>query len=136
MSKRKCVYTNNESDCLDKVIPSEETHNWTLKVPCSTIYKESKGNDLPTDLEMEIHETFYMLELYRVKVKYLEAKLLKLQEENKGSRKPIKKTGAAKKNREKIKDNQIEASIAIKEIMEDNEPKIEELLETRKRSLF
>jgi hypothetical protein len=134
--KRKCIYTNQDSDCLDKIIPSEEVHNWTLKAPCSSIYRESKGNDLPTDLEMEIHETFYLLELSRVKIKYLEAKLLKLQEENKDSRKPIKKTGAAKKNKEKIKDKQIEASIAIKEIMEDNEVKIDELLEIRKRSIF
>jgi hypothetical protein len=134
--KRKCIYTNEDSDCLDRIIPSDEVHNWTLKTPCNSQYRESKGTEPPTDLEMEIHETFYLLELSKIKVKYLEVKLLRLQEENKGNRKPIKKTGAAKKNKEKIKDKQIQASMAIKDILEDNEPKIQELLENRKRSIF
>jgi phosphoenolpyruvate carboxylase len=137
--KRKCAYTGKESLCTDKVIPrelsDEEIHNWTNSLPCSIEYKESKGADFPNDLEAEIHETFYLLEIYRWKVKYLEKKLEILQQQN-NTRRPIKKTGAAQKKKEKAKEKQIEAAIKEKQIVEDNSLKIEEFLNTKKKTLF
>jgi len=134
--KRKCAYTGNESECTDKVLPSieagEEVHNWTNALPSSRDYKDSKAGEMPTDIEAEIHETFYLLELARWKVKFLEDKLSKLQANN-NSRQPVKKTGAAKKNKEKIKEKQIETAKVIHDIMEDNESKIDNFLLQKKK---
>jgi hypothetical protein len=137
--KRNCAYTGKDSMCTDKVLPAEiaeqEIHNWTNKLPCSLEYKESKTDDFPTDMEAEIQETFYLLEIARWKVKFLEEKLKKLQSEN-NKRKPIKKTGVAKKNKEIKKQKEIEVAQTVKEIVSDNEDKIEEFLNQKKRSIF
>lgn len=141
MSKRKCAYTGKDSFCSDKPLPSEvaeqEIHNWTNNLPCAVEYKESKKNQLPNDLEAEIHETFYLLEITRWKVKYLEIKLAKLQEVN-NTRPSIQKTGIAKKNREqdkeKKKNAEIEAANLIKETIDNDSKKIEEML--KKKPLF
>jgi len=139
MGKRKCAYTGQESECTDKALykdfAEEEIHNWTNSIPCSISYKESKKDLFPTDIEAEIHETFYLLEIYKWKVKYLEKKLSTLQEKN-NSRTPTEKTGVAQKNKEKKKQKEIESAIAIKEIAEDNESKIDTFLENKKRSIF
>ena len=136
MSKRNCAYSGKESECTDKVMPSDlsgsESHNWTNTLPSSREYKDSKAGSLPTDMEAEIHETFYLLELARWKVKFLENKLSILQREN-NSRQPVKKTGAAKKNKEKIKEKQIETAKVIHEIVEDNESKIDNFLLQKKK---
>lgn len=137
--KRDCAYSGVESTCQDKALPSylgeDVAHNWVNSLPCSIVYKESKAGELPTDQEAEIHETFYLLELARWKVKYLELKLAKLQKEN-TSRKPQIKTGVGKKNKEKKKDKEIEAARAIHDVMEDNGPKIDEFLTSKKKSIF
>lgn len=136
MEKRPCAYTGQDSDCSDKVLPSElagnEVHNWTNSLPTTRDYKDSKAGHAPTDIEAEIHETFYLLEIARWKTKFLEDKLLRLQQIN-NSRQPIKKTGAAQKNKQKIKEKQIEASIVINEVIKDNESKIDEVLNQKKR---
>jgi hypothetical protein len=135
--KRNCIYTNNESSAKDKVIPTdlagEESHNWANSAPISTEYKESKGADIPSDLEMEINEVFKLLELSRLKVKYYELKLLKLQEENSNRRPPIKKTG---KTKEIKKQKDMEKAEVIKNVIEANEGKIEEVLEKRKSKIL
>lgn len=137
--KRNCAYTGKDSLCKDNIIPrdliEEEVHNWTNGLPSSIEYKESKGSEFPTDLEMDIHETFYLIEITRVRLKYLEQKLKRLQEQNM-ERKPIKKTGAKQAKKEKIKQRQIETAIVEKEIVEDNEDKIQEYLNSKKKALF
>lgn len=139
MSKRKCAYTGKESECEDKVIPPSlsggEVHNWTNRLPSSRDYKDSKAGNFPTDIEAEIQETFYLLEIARWKAKFLEDKLDKLQQEN-NSRQPVKKTGVAKKNKEKEKKQQIEASQVIHEIVKDNQDKIDSLLAQKKKGIF
>lgn len=137
--KRNCAYTDKESFCSDRILPKElaedEVHNWAISMPASVDYKESKGGELPSDLEVEIHETFYLIELTKIRLKFLEKKLEKLQQIN-PSRGPAPKSGAAQKNKEKIKKKQIEAAIVEKEIVEDNSSKIDEFLEKKKKSLF
>lgn len=137
--KRNCAYTGKDSLCKDNVIPrdliEEEIHNWTNGLPSSIGYKESKASEFPTDLEMDIHETFYLIEITRIRLKYLEQKLKRLQEQN-TERKPIKKTGARQAKKEKIKQKQIETAIVEKEIVEDNSSKIEEYLNSKKKALF
>jgi hypothetical protein len=137
--KRNCAYTGKDSLCKDNILPrdviEDEIHNWANGLPSSIEYKESKGSDFPTDLEMDIHETFYLIEITRVRLKYLEKKLEKLQAQN-NERKPIQKTGAKQKKKEKIKQKQIETAIVEKEIVEDNSSKIEEYLNNKKKALF
>jgi hypothetical protein len=139
VSKRKCAYTGKESLCTDRVMPKEmaqeEIHNWTNNLPCSIEYKESKAGDLPNDLEADIHETFYLLEIARWKVRFLEQKLARLQEIN-NTRKPVKKTGVSQKNKQVQKEKQIETAITIKEVEESNSLKIDEFLENKKKALF
>lgn len=134
---RKCIFTNKESKTKRSIIPRDkadgEIHNWTLYSPMSLEY--DKENRMPTDQEMEIHETFYMLELARLKVKYLETKLKDLQEQNGNSKKPPeerKKTAKStpKKKRKTKKEKEIEAAIHEKEVIQNTN--VSEVLENRK----
>jgi uncharacterized coiled-coil protein SlyX len=137
--KRKCAYTGKDSFCTDKPLPSQvaeqEIHNWTNALPCSIEYKESKQGQSINDIELKIHETFYLLEIARFQVKFLENKLKELQDSN-NTRTPIKKTGASQKNKEKKKEDQIQAAIAVKDEIKSAEQKIEELLKNKKKGIF
>ena len=122
MSGRKCVYTGKDANCKDKVIPHDGgdiDHNWANTVPCNSAYKNNKGNRLPTDKEMEINETFKLLELARMKVDFFEKKLKKLQEENVTLK--VKKSA-----KQKRKDKEIKTAYKEKEIKEVDLDKIVE----------
>lgn len=133
MDKRKCIYTGKEADGSDNVIPKskagDELHNWTNKVPCSSEYKLKKQGELPTELEMEAHEAFTLMELHRNKAKYYELKLEEIQKKIQKTAKKPQKT--AKKSK---KDKQIEQAYIEKEVTEPE--KYEEVLEKRKESLW
>lgn len=83
MSKRNCIYTGLPAEKTDKVVPKEggdESHNWINSVPCSVIYKEKvKKRKLPSDLEVQAHKTFAMLELARLDVARFEKELVEIQ---------------------------------------------------------
>jgi len=73
MSKRKCIYTQKDAQCKDKVIPHgkmEFYHNWANAVPCSLEYKEIKINKHPTELEFQIARAFYNEELALQEVEF------------------------------------------------------------------
>ena len=76
------MYTGTEASHTDSVISKKQgdPHNWANKVPVSTEYLEKKKNRLPTDLEMEASRLFYLLEMARNEVTYLELKLKEVQE--------------------------------------------------------
>jgi hypothetical protein len=104
---RKCAYTGKDAESKDSVIPKkkleQEIHNWTKEVPVCNEYKNEKTDRMPTDLEMDIQETFYLLELARMRVLYLENKLEKLQSGYKGKPKSEKPTKSMKKKESQIK---------------------------------
>jgi transcription elongation factor GreA-like protein len=81
MDSRKCIYTGKEAIFKDHPVPKdgETAHNWANRAPISPEYKEIKQNRLPTELEMEANRIFYMLELARLDVVFLTAKLSEIQ---------------------------------------------------------
>ncbi|HLD91672.1 MAG TPA: hypothetical protein VI911_11795 [Patescibacteria group bacterium] len=85
MGKRNCIFTGENSHYKTKVIgrdyisDQDELHNWTNGVPVSEEYEKYKSG-FPTDLEMDASECFHMLELSRLRVKYYEIKLRKIQQ--------------------------------------------------------
>ena len=105
----------------------DELHNWANNVPINTEYLELKGNRMPTELEMEASETFHLLELLRLRVKFYENKLAEIQskinelnpipEPNKVSNTQIKK---------------IENEVHSQDIVEDVTQKIKETLNKKK----
>lgn len=135
MTVRKCIYTGKDSDAKDQVLP-DNPFNWTNKVPTTKEYKEKKGK-LPTELEMQANETFHLLELARNRVLFYEAKLAEIQKELKkddiSTEKEEKIQEKPQKNIQKTsrKDMEIEKAIKEKEIMEDSEKAIEEVLKKK-----
>lgn len=151
MSARKCIFTNKDSNTKRSIIPKseadEEIHNWTLYSPMNMDY--DKENRMPTNHEMEMHETFYMLELARLKVKYLEMKLKDLQEKNpkptpnepQNNPKPtpepseelelLKKGNSKKKKRKTKKEKEIEMAEHEKEVVQNVD--LDKALEKRRK---
>jgi hypothetical protein len=83
MSKRNCTYTNRPASQKKRVIPDKhltDQHSWVNFAPVSMDTVDYKKDQLPTDLEFACHETFYLLELAKLRVQFLEAKLKQLQE--------------------------------------------------------
>jgi hypothetical protein len=159
--RRKCIYTGKESLCRDKPMPNnlagDEIHNWANAVPCSLEYKESKKDQMPNDIEAKIFETFYLLEIARWKVRYLELKYeqnkqketlkelelqiyqvndlelkLEILQQSNNSRKPIKKTGFNQKIKQQKKDEQIDKIITVEEVAKQDEKLIENMLKNKK----
>lgn len=137
---RKCAYTGKVATSKDAVIPKKhlqnELHNWTKEVPVCNEYKNEKQDRMPTDHEMKIQETFYELELARMKVKYLENKLQNLQEvcvqfttKKQDIIPSVKPTKGEKK-----KAAQIEKAYHQKDVVEEVEQEIVEYL--KKRSMW
>lgn len=137
MDKRKCIYTGKEADGSDNVIPKskagDELHNWTNKVPCNSEYKLEKQGNMPSELEMEAHEAFTLMELHRNKAKYYELKLEEIQKKICKNTEKIQKKSVKIQKKSK-KDKQIEQAYIEKEVTEPE--KYEEVLEKRKESLW
>ena len=135
MTVRKCIYTGKDSDAKDQVLP-DNPFNWTNKVPTTKEYKEKKGK-LPTELEMQANETFHLLELARNRVLFYEAKLAEIQKELKkddiSTEKEEKIQEKPQKNIQKTsrKDMEIKKAIEEKEILEESEKAIEEVLKKK-----
>jgi hypothetical protein len=114
MSPRKCIYTNKEATSKDTVIPKtcgDALHNWANRAPVNSEYQESKQSRLPTDLEMEAHRLFYLLELAKMEVSYLEARLQEVQEQITG-----------------VKQDQVDKAYHIKDLTEGFEEKAQDTL--------
>lgn len=118
---RKCIYTNQDAVSKEGVMSKSPStlHNWTNKAPTSAEYQKNKQGRLPTDLEMEANRIFYLLELARLDVSYLEAKFKEIQEKITGK-----------------KQEEIEKSYHIKDLVEDFEGKVEEKLQEDKKKLW
>lgn len=82
---RKCIYTNNEANTRDLVVPNI-LHNWDNRAPASADYLNTKHHRLPSELEMEANRIFHLLELARLDVIYFEKKLSAVQEALKDNR--------------------------------------------------
>ena len=133
MSIRKCIFTGKDSKLKDKVLPrpfldEDELHNWANEAPISAEYKEIKGQGLPTELEMQIHETFKLLELARLRVKYYEAQLKELQENTPKVQKKEKKYTRSTK-----KEKQIQTAIAEHNAVQDIEKSIDKFLDEKRK---
>lgn len=118
---RKCIYTNESAVSKEGVMPRSPStlHNWTNKAPISAEHQKNKRNRLPTDLEMEANRLFYYLELARLDVLYLEAKLKEVQEKITGK-----------------KQDEIEKAYHINDIINCFEEKVEEKLQEDKKKLW
>ncbi|MDD5650775.1 MAG: hypothetical protein PHF86_10245 [Candidatus Nanoarchaeia archaeon] len=129
MTIRKCVYTGRKASLREKVLPQNkfeentEYFNWCNTVPICQEYQDFKGNDMPTELEMQANEYFRMLELYRLRVKYYELKLLEIQEK-------IRKEANLKETIDTSKDE----PKVIDGSLEDISKKIDDLLDQAKRN--
>lgn len=132
MNSRKCIYTGLDAQAKDNVIPKSELnlnelHNWANKAPVSLRYKEVKSNRMPNDLEILANETFHLLELAKLKVLYLENKLIDIQKELKKNLPPVKKSKNAKKERE------IEQAHHEVDVIKEADKKIEKTLSKRRK---
>jgi hypothetical protein len=121
MTKRKCVYTGQDSNDKDSVIPRhfiKDEHNWSVYVPTTSDYKQQKIDRQPTDLEMQAVETFHLLEMARLKVEFYETQLANIQSQiNKTYKpKPIQKPKNEGKNADKKKQKQIKIAEKEKDI--------------------
>lgn len=118
---KKCIYTNEEATARDTVVPKSVAgrHNWANRAPSSPEYIKNKQGRLPTDLEMEANRIFYLLELARLDVSYLEARLREVQEKITGK-----------------KQEEITKAYHIKDLIESFEPKAEEKLQDDKKKLW
>lgn len=118
---RKCIYTNKDAFSKDGVMPKtpETLHNWANRAPIHPEYQKEKQGRLPTDLEMEANRLFYLLELARLDVAYLEAKLKETQEKITGK-----------------KQEEIEKAYHVKELVETFEENVGQVLETEKKKLW
>jgi predicted nuclease with TOPRIM domain len=120
MERRKCIYTGQEANYTDSVIPKrndEARHNWANKVPANSNYQ--KSNRLPTDLEMEASRLFYMLEMAKNEVNYLELKLQEVQEKITGK-----------------KAEEIEKAYHIKDLTESFEEQVRQSEDTAKKNIW
>jgi hypothetical protein len=107
---RKCIYTDKPAKLKDLVIPKpllleDEVHNWANKVPMSDLYKKVDSR-LPTELELEAHKYFYLLELSRLHVLYYENKLKEIQD--KINKKKTKRRQNKREKQEKIMYKELE----------------------------
>jgi hypothetical protein len=121
MAPRKCIYTGEEATSKSGVMPKEgdPAHNWANRAPVNSEYQKAKQGRLPTDLEMEANRLFYLMELAKLEVSYLEAKLKEVQ---------YKITGK--------KQEEIEKAHHIKDLVEGFEEKVEEKLQADKRKFW
>lgn len=120
MERRKCIYTGQEANYTDSVVPKrndEARHNWANKVPANSNYQ--KNNRLPTDLEMEASRLFYMLEMAKNEVNYLELKLQEVQEKITGK-----------------KAEEIEKAYHIKDLTESFEEQVKQSENTAKKNIW
>lgn len=123
MTRRKCVYTGQDSNDKDSVIPRhliKDEHNWSVYVPTTSDYKQQKIDRQPTELEMQAVETFHLLEMAKLKVEFYEAQLVNIQSQiNKTFKpKPVQKPKNEGKNADKRKQKQIEIAEKEKNIQD------------------
>lgn len=118
---KKCIYTNETAESKDIIVPKNEAghHNWANRAPVSKEYQKKKQGRMPTDLEMEANRLFYLIELAKLDVSYLKAKLKEVQ---------VKITGK--------KQEEIDKSYHIKDLIETFEEKAEEKLQADKKKLW
>ena len=107
---RKCIYTGKPAKLKDLVIPKpllleDEVHNWANKVPMSDLYRK-ESDRVPTDIELEAHKYFYLLELSRLHVLYYESKLKEIQDTI--NKKRTKRSRNKKEKQEKIMYKELE----------------------------
>jgi len=71
MGPRRCIFTNRQSK--HKLEITKDKHSWTRAVPCSKAYLICRENRFYRNsllkLELQIIESFYLLELNRVLLK-------------------------------------------------------------------
>ena len=135
--RRKCIYTGLDSDEKDSVIPRDiivDQHNWSGGVPVSASYKQHKKNRLPTSLEMEAVETFYLLEMARLKVEVYSKQLAEIQAKINSTvkLKPVLKNQGH--NAAVRKEKQIKAAIGelkVKNMESALEDKIKQMVEEK-----
>jgi len=126
---RKCIFTGKKATRKKLLIPKkiaiDEIHNWTNDTPCSEEFLLFSEGKIPSELEMEANETFRLLELHKLRVRFYEIKLEEIQEKiNKIVPKTIKNIETRQK------DNQIQKSIEEKFIL-DQQDIIEEMIKVR-----
>jgi hypothetical protein len=75
MSKRKCIFTGQDSD-FKLNIEQEDQHNWAKSVPTTKKYYEAWLKDRPlNELELRQVELFFQLEINKIKQSSLERRM-------------------------------------------------------------
>ena len=72
--KRRCIFTNQESDAKLKV-SKRDKYNWAKSVPCTKAFLEKKGDKSLTTHEFELVELFFNKELVLAKLSNIELKM-------------------------------------------------------------
>lgn len=115
MGPRKCIYTGEDATSKDSVMSKKDEdclHNWANRAPSTPEYAKNRKGRLPTELEMEANRIFYLLELAKLDVSYLAARLREVQEKITGK-----------------KQEEIEKSYHLKDLTESFEETVQEVLE-------
>lgn len=80
MDKRKCVFTNEDSNFSFKFNNLKDKHNWAKTVPCTKMWwnnrLDDEGNQPPlTDIEFKLVELFFKRELAILQVENIEKQM-------------------------------------------------------------
>jgi len=134
-----CVYTGRQSRVADYTVNKKEIpHNWANKVPCNVEYRELKNGRPPTELELEANETFYLLELAKIRVKHYELKLKDIQDKiNEGLGIKIEKHIEKKIQKQAdVKMKEMDKAVEMKEAIEIAETSVNKIIEERKKKIW
>ena len=72
--KRRCIFTNQESDAKLKV-SKRDKYNWAKSVPCTKAFLEKKGDKSLTEHEFELVKLFFLKELGLAELSNIELKM-------------------------------------------------------------
>jgi hypothetical protein len=78
MTKRKCIFTGEDSDWLLQI--GEDKHNWAKRVPCTRKWWETNKDRPLTPNEFKLVELFFEQEIARLKVDNLETEMQKIRD--------------------------------------------------------
>lgn len=79
MTKRKCIFTGQESNFLAQL--GDDKHNWAKRVPCTREWWEANKDRHLTPNEFKLVELFFEQEVALLKVDNIEAEMEKIRNE-------------------------------------------------------
>lgn len=78
MTKRKCIFTGQESNFLAQL--GDDKHNWAKRVPCTREWWEANKDRHLTPNEFKLVELFFEQEVALLKVNNIEAEMQRIRD--------------------------------------------------------